>query len=481
MLTRSSRLLLTLLFCLPLVTISGAAHAARSHASVTLTLEGPNQFTNSGSSFGPAWDKAIATFETLNPGVTVKINVLPLTTFSQIEATQLAAGTAPALMFNQTTYKPYQVVHLDRYLHEPNPYAPQRKQWIDWFDSRAYNVVKSADGEGYLDWVPFNLVGAGLFVDKTAFARAHVSFPIRTFADLMSDCKTLKSAGYAPLAMDNSYLGVDWTLGTIENMMMAPYYSKWNVYLPNGKRGKNSVLTSEDLARAIRLQQFTPSLPQYAEGLRLLKEVFDNCATPSWSGIKGLTGAGVDLPDFIAGRAAMAWGVNFGISTIQAAHVSFKVASMAFPTITKATTSLSTDFPAQFGVAAGGTSYMIPATTKGAERTYAVRFLQFMTAPKYNQPWVKATTSIPAVQTVKAPGSVAGFSTGAWGKDPRNGGLALGGFFRHSQDSLNIMQGYLLGTTSLSQTENALEKAWQDGVTYAISQTRVWQNQPWAK
>ena len=43
--------------------------------------------------------------------------------------------------------------------------------------------------------------------------------------------------------------------------------------------------------------------------------------------------------------------------------------------VTKATTALSTNFPAQYGVSAGGTSYMIPATAKGDNLTYAIKFL----------------------------------------------------------------------------------------------------------
>ena len=47
------------------------------------------------------------------------------------------------------------------------------------------------------------------------------------------------------------------------------------------------------------------------------------------------------------------------------------------------------------GVSAGGTSYMIPATASGDKLTYAIKFLQFVTAPKFNQPWITATSAAP--------------------------------------------------------------------------------------
>ncbi|MGH2346315.1 MAG: hypothetical protein ACRDG4_13905, partial [Chloroflexota bacterium] len=101
--------------------VTPPARAAVQHAGVTITLAGPNQWNNSGTSFGEPWEQAVAGFEKLNPGLTFKTNVLPLTSFFQTEATLLQAGSAPELIFNQTNYKPYQVVALNKYLMQPNP------------------------------------------------------------------------------------------------------------------------------------------------------------------------------------------------------------------------------------------------------------------------------------------------------------------------------------------------------------------------
>ncbi len=71
---------------------AGGASAAPNHfigggAGTTITLEGPNQWTQSGSSFGRPWDQVVAEFKKVT-GVTVNTDVLPLATFSGVESAQ---------------------------------------------------------------------------------------------------------------------------------------------------------------------------------------------------------------------------------------------------------------------------------------------------------------------------------------------------------------------------------------------------------
>ena len=201
-------ILLLMLVCASLLAACGGTNSTSNTPSVTLTLAAPNQWNNSGTSFGPGWEQAIATFEKLNPGVTVKVTVLPLASFYQTESTQLAAGTAPDILFNQATYKPYEVTQLDQYLNQPNPYAPERPHWVDWFDSSLVSSrMKGTNADGHIYWVPFNLFAAGLFVNKDAFTKAGVAFPLKTWEDWRTAMPKLKAAGYTPLAMDNSALG----------------------------------------------------------------------------------------------------------------------------------------------------------------------------------------------------------------------------------------------------------------------------------
>ncbi len=455
--------------------------AAAPKVSVTITLAGPNQWTTSGTSFGPPWEQLVAAFEAANPGVTLKTNVLPLSSFAQTEATLLQAGSAPELIFQQTSSKPAQIVPLNKYLMAPNPYAPGRATWYDWFDHRAFNAAQQ-DTLGNWEYVPFNFFDLGLYYNKQAFAKAGVQAPLRTWEDWRVAAKKLKAAGYVPLAMDGSVLGYGWTWLVIVNSMLAKHFDSWNVYLQSGQRGKAQILTLEDYVRVLKMGVDIAHLPEFSESMTLLKELFDTSVTPGWSGVKGLSGLGVDIPDFTAGKAAMMWGGDFGYSAIQAAHVPFQVGSMAFPTITKATTPLSTNFPSQYGVSAGGTSYMIPATTTGDKLAYAIKFLQFVTAPKYAQPWIAATSAQPSVETVKPIPAIAAFATGQWGVQAITGPLNL---FNMSPTELaqfmQVVPGYLLGSSSLSKTLDALQTAWVQAANYQIQQNPQWKSESWAK
>src|ERR1700733_12779507 len=111
-------------------------------AGTTITLEGPNQWTQSGSSFGRPWDQLVAEFKKVT-GVTINTDVLPLATFSSVESAQLAAGIAPDLVFSQATYQPYMVVPLDKYLSQPNPFVAGNKSWLSQFNQSAFSAKVS--------------------------------------------------------------------------------------------------------------------------------------------------------------------------------------------------------------------------------------------------------------------------------------------------------------------------------------------------
>ena len=117
---------------LPVHQGSATAVASPVTATVNLVLDGPNQWTTSPTSFGTPWDAQVQRFEAANPGVTLKTNVLPLTSFFQTESTLIQAGSGTDLMFNQMTYKPEQVVSLMPWLNKPNPYAPASSKYKTW-------------------------------------------------------------------------------------------------------------------------------------------------------------------------------------------------------------------------------------------------------------------------------------------------------------------------------------------------------------
>ncbi|MDA8296709.1 MAG: ABC transporter substrate-binding protein [Actinomycetota bacterium] len=458
---------------------SKASHHIGNVAGTTITLEGPNQWTQSGSSFGRPWNQLVNEFHKLT-GVTVKTDVLPLTTFSSVEATQLAAGTAPDLLFKQTTYQPYMVVHLNKYLERPNPFVPGNKKWLSLYKPQAFSasVANTLDAQGNFDWVPFNLVGVAMYYNEKAFQKAGITAPIKTWKNLMTDCALLKKSGYTPIAMDNSNIGFVFPYRAIYPQLMESKLSSLNHFTTTGQVGSAQSINLEDYAWAVATGRFSANLPQVKESLVLLKELYDNCATKNWSGITGLSGDGVGLPQFESGKAAMAFAVDFGYGTM-AASAHFPIASMAFPEITTATTKLSKNIPPDGGTSTGGTSYLIPAHTTGNQLKASLLFLQFM-ASKYIAPWLAKTGGVAAIKGIAPPPQDKAFFTGNWGKPLKiNPFSSAGPDVAPGVSSNAAYDGYLLGAKSLGQEVSYLNGLFQQGAGYLVHNDG-WSSQSWA-
>jgi ABC-type glycerol-3-phosphate transport system substrate-binding protein len=435
--------------------LSGCTASGDSGGKTVITLAGPNQWNTESSTFGKEWEALIAAFEKKEPNIEVKTTVLPLSSFADTLATQLTAGTAPELIFNQVAHQPDQVVSLDKYLAEPNPYDPDAKTWKDVFNPNAFNDAQR-NAANHFEWVPFNLVTTGVFYNKELIEKAKVKTPIENIGDLVQACTALKKIGVTPLAMDSGTLGTGWTAETMMNNLLAKYGDKWNVYDASGNPGTAPTVTNKSMARAILTGELDATkLPEVAETLDLLKKVFENCATPNWSGVAS-SATFVGGEEFLGGKAAMAWGTNFAISNFD--QVKWGWSSMPYPTVAKSDTSLATGDAARFGAVAGGTSYMIPATTKGAKLDAAIKFLQFATSPQGNGDWVKATNAIPATKDVStASAGLTDLLSGDWAKPP----IVSGGSQRPQADTnVNIWEGYLLGTKSKSDELQYLQSEW---------------------
>ncbi|MFG3257290.1 ABC transporter substrate-binding protein [Streptomyces sp. NPDC048172] len=443
---------------------------------VEITIAGPNQWNDQSGSFGKPWEKLIAKFEKAEPKIKVKTNVLPLADYQKTLGTQLSAGTAPELVFYSAPHQPHMVHTLDDELKKPNPYVDGNKKWASLFNPKYYGPGKGINAEGKKEYLPFNVVSTGLYYNEKAFDKAGVKAPVKTFDDLMSACGKLKSAGYAPLAMDSSPSGVGWTIKTISNMLLDKYYDKLNVFAPDGSKGKNSEVTDKARYRAILSGDLDATkTPEVGESVKLLKRVFDKCATKNWSGITPSSSSVVNVRDFSSGKAAMAWGTPFGYGAL--AGVKGKVSSMPFPTITKGTTELSSDAPAQFGADAGGTSYMIPSTVKDAKYDAALKFLQWMSVPEHTQDWLDATGALPVLKGAKAPEATKSMAQGVWSEKMRVGGQPDA---PKGVSVVSLYDGYLLGSKSLGTTLKALDASWHKLAEEQVK-AHGWDDEPWAK
>lgn len=463
--------------------ITGCGTAAQSshgnqngHGTpVTITLEAPNQWTNSGTSFGSSWTSLIKNYEKANPNVKVNLRVLPLSSFSSTEAAQIAAGTAPEIIFNQFPNQYYELTNLDSFLQQPNPYVPGNKHWISLFKPQFYNDTNyGATGDLTHHYqLPVNLVAVGYYYNENAFKASGISSTPTTWDQFMADLAKLKAHGYIGVGNTNSYLVQDNMFTTISAELLDKYYDKWNWYTAAGKPGKvTGPLPLEDYARAILTKQLTAQTPEIAETLKLLKQV-SAYFPPGWSGISDNSGAGVDISQFVQGKVGVIWGVNFGYGTIKSLAPNIDVKSMPLPTVTTATTPLSTNVPARSGASIGGTTYVLPSTDKGAKLNAAINFLQYMTAPKVNQKWLAQSSGNSVIVGSADPKALLGFTAGQWGKSPRVGQLPM----IDSQLETTfpqIVDAYLLGSASLSDTENQLEQAWLQAARYEVQQNKNW-------
>jgi multiple sugar transport system substrate-binding protein len=449
------------------VALAGCSSSPAAAGKVTITLSGPNQFTSDTKTFGPAWDQLVAQFEKDNPTITLKTNVLPLSSWAQTSAAQLTAGTAPELIFNQTTHTPDQVVSLDSYLSKKDPFSSTGNPWIDDFNGK-YFAGPNGLGKnpaGHYESIPFNLVSVGIYYNKDILSKAGVNVSsLSTFDGFTQACGVLKKAGYAPLATDSGNLPVGWTVTALGSMLLNTELNRINQFATDGTPGTNTPITVKSAAHAYLTGELNITTdPGFAETLKVLKKFFDNCATPNWSGIQS-QGSFTGGTDFPGGKAAMAWGTNFASTSL--ATAGFKYGTLPFPEVSKSDSKVATGKPAQFGVNNGGTAYMIPAYIKGKQRDAAITFLQYMSSPKV-QTWLDKTGGIPAITALKAPPGLDALNSGPWADLSLFG--QSGGLFGSpaAVAAQNKYEGYLLGSTTLN---DALAQFQSNAVTWAKEQ-----------
>ncbi|HXH36029.1 MAG TPA: ABC transporter substrate-binding protein [Plantibacter sp.] len=443
--------------------VTAAGCTGQSSASgddVTITLSGPNQWNNDPASFGPAWEDLVARFEEREPDITVKTTVLPLAEFKQTLATQLAAGTAPELIFAQTSHKPEQVHALDEDLQQPNPYVEGNTKWIDVFNQDYFgpDATAARNAANNYEFIPFNLYTFGIYYNQDAFAKAGVDAAPETLGDLLDACGKLKKAGFTPLAFDNSWISQNSTVKPIMSMLLTKYFDELNQFAADGTPGSSTQVSKKDFSRAILTGEFTTeNTPEIGAGLELAKQVVDSCATENWSGVSSTGASFTGGQEFLAGDAAMSFGANFSATNL--ADVDWKWSTMPFPTITKDDSPLSTGEKARLGTTIGGTSYMIPSYIKGAQLEATIKFLQFVSSPEGAQPWLDETGGIPSLADASPAPGLEALTSGDWALNPT---VPDPQFIPKAQSGQGVYTGYLTGTKSLDEQLAEMNQQWID-------------------
>lgn len=450
--------------------------AGASSDKVTITLAGPNQFTNDTDSFGPAWEELIAAFEKDNPDIEVKTTVLPLASWAQTSSAQLTAGTAPELIFAQTTHTPDQISPLTDDLAEPNPFSESDRPWIDDFKGDYFGGENKlgANPNGDYEGIPFNLVAVGLYFNADALAEADVEpEDLETFSGFLDACSDLRDAGYSPVGLDNSSLYPGWSIIALGSMLLNEEYAAVNQFGADGEAGEANPVTVKSLAHAFLTGEADMTDPAFGDTMELLKTFFDECGTENWSGVPA-QGSFSGGTEFAGGNAAMAWGTNFSGSALEG--VDFEWGTLPFPMLEKSDSEYASGTGAQFGINNGGTAYMIPAYIDGEERAAAITFLQYVSSPKVKA-WLDATNSISALVDVEDPAALAALTDGEWAKLPPSG--QTGGFFQSPAATAgqNPYEGFLIGSTDLDGVLSSLQKnstAWAEEITAQSDWTEDW-------
>jgi len=438
-------------------TVACAQEPAAEGGPVTITLSGPNQWNSDPSTFGPAWEDLIARFEEREPNITVETTVLPLTEFKQTLATQLAAGTAPELIFSQASHTPEQITALDEYLDAPNPYVEGNERWLDLFNQDYFgpDATAARNVANNYEFIPFNLYIFGLYYNQDAFADAGIDAAPETFGEFIDACGDLKKAGYTPLAYDNSWLAQNSTLKPIISMLLTKYFDDLNQFKPDGTPGSSTQVSKKDFSRAILTGELTTDTPEVAEALELAKEVVDECATENWSGVTSSGAAFTGGQEFLAGDAAMAFGANFSANNL--ADVEWEWSTMPFPTVSKKDSMLSSGAPARLGATVGGSSYMIPSYVEGPQLEAAIKFLQFITSPEGAQPWLDGTGGIPSLADAEPAPGLEGLTSGEWALSPS---VPDPQFVPRALAGQSIYTGYFTGSKSLDDQLAEMQQQW---------------------
>lgn len=155
--------------------------------------------------------KDIGAFEKANPGITVKLDVMPNDTIRTVLQTQLRSGQGPDV-FGYDTGPGFAGALAKAGLLYDLTQAYADNNWP------IYDFAKlRVTFDGKLVGIPSQLETVGVFYNKDAFTKAGVG-EIGSIADLTTACKKLKDADYIPMSVSDKE---GWQGGHLLSMSLA--------------------------------------------------------------------------------------------------------------------------------------------------------------------------------------------------------------------------------------------------------------------
>lgn len=154
-------------------------------------------------------------YEELNPGVTVKVNIVPGMTYVTWIRAAIAGGDEAPDIFNanygQGFFESGRTIALTPYLDMVNPYTG-----VPWRDSFYQEYLDAFKVGAEYSMVPMNYIEIGIYYNQDIFDRVGVA-PPGNWREFMDACEAIRAAGYIPIAvpadMDSYWQGtVGWMM-----------------------------------------------------------------------------------------------------------------------------------------------------------------------------------------------------------------------------------------------------------------------------
>jgi len=424
----------------------------------------------------PAGKKAIAEYQHMHPGVTIKIDPLSPTYPTQYQESVLQAGTASDVFASVWVQQEFPDVpkgywtDLTPYLNQPNPYVKGNKRWIDTFVPQ---IVQQTAFLGHYYQVSPNAQDALFFYNKDIFAKAGITSPPATWAQLIDDSAKIKKAGFIP---DLYYLGD--TYGLAENSSIVSLFENqvMSKTLHQLDTNHDGIVDLRELVIGIKNRTFSPMNADYQEAWKLLKQwsqywqpnAIANPGTVNVAQVKSMA-------QWLRGQVGMTY-----VGTVQAkialstVKVPFKWGVFKFPQVTPASSNFATPGVKGVGIwgADNGYPWAVPAVSaKRGTTQVAVDFIRWFTAPQNNVP-ISLQNGVIPITKGWAPDSSDQLNTFAY--DLINhptmqfaAEVALG--LQWIDERVKVQQQYITGAETLSQAMADMQRYTNQAADNAIT------------
>jgi ABC-type glycerol-3-phosphate transport system substrate-binding protein len=317
--------------------------------------------------------------------------------------TRLMGGMAPEFMWSMATPEFHDKGHhwyinLTPYLHEPNPYVPGNKRWIDIFYPDAIARWRSSADQNFYA-VPIDQVEIAIFYNKDIMAECGISeqeLPPRDWAHFLDIQRRIQEAGHIPFLMTAANnMRIGWMWAILSDMIYAEVYDELNMV--DDPTVNTSKISSQELVRGVKRGIIDLGGDRYWETWRIMKD---------WSRYwqKGALGND-DLLAFRRGQAAMCVDGSWMVKLLTNDEKrDFEYGVFFIPKITRKTSPFA--IGAEPRGVGGSTAIQYSITKETASRKGAVEacvdLLRWLTAPQHLGPMVAEGQSfLPAVEVAE--------------------------------------------------------------------------------